>query len=137
VSLDPPLVLICVGHGAIMHARLGIGFFGVSVLASDQEAVARHFADLARPVGAAQFDGIDCLPGQLTGVPLIAGALARFECELWDSYEAGDHTIFIGRLLSVDRPDEGQDGALLFYRGKFGRHQPESSLGAEPSEART
>ena len=130
VSLDPPLVLVCVDRGAIMHSRLGIGFFGVSVLASDQEAVARHFADLSRPMGAVQFDGIDCTTGRLTGVPLINNAMARFECELWNSYEGGDHTIFIGRLLLVDRPDDGRDEALLFYKGRF--HRLESG----PSEVR-
>jgi flavin reductase (DIM6/NTAB) family NADH-FMN oxidoreductase RutF len=131
VSLDPPLVLICVGQGAVMHSKLNIGSFGVSVLAADQEAVARHFANLSRPIGADQFDGIACEPGRLTGVPLIGDALARLECELWERYDGGDHTIFIGRLLSVDRPAETRDGALLFYRGRFRR------LESEPSEVST
>ncbi|MBA9005605.1 MULTISPECIES: flavin reductase family protein [Thermomonospora] len=123
VSLDPPLVLICVGRTAILHRRLAVGFFGVSVLASHQQAVARHFADFSRPMGAAQFDGIDCEPGRVTGIPLISGALAHFECELWKSYDGGDHTIFLGRLLSIDRPESG-DAALLFYQGRFHQLQP-------------
>jgi flavin reductase len=131
VSLDPPLVLICVGQGAVMHGKLSGGSFGVSVLASGQETIARHFANLDRPIGAAQFDGIGCNPGRLTGVPLIRDALARLECEIWERYEGGDHTIFIGRLLSVDRSAETPDGALLFYRGRFRR------LESEPSEVTT
>jgi flavin reductase (DIM6/NTAB) family NADH-FMN oxidoreductase RutF len=127
VSLDPPLVLVCVGRDAVMHRRMALGHFGVSVLSSDQEALARHFADLARPLGQAQFDGIDCRPGEVTGVPLIGGALAGFECELWRTYDGGDHSIFIGRLLSLQRPDLGHDDALLFYQGRFRRLHPESS----------
>jgi flavin reductase (DIM6/NTAB) family NADH-FMN oxidoreductase RutF len=124
VSLDPPLVLVCVDHSAVMHASLTeAGSFGVSVLAGDQEKAARHFADPWRPLGPAQFDPVDWQPGRLTGAPLLVGAIARFECALWRSYEGGDHTIFIGELLSVDWVAE-QDG-LLFFRGQFGQISPQ------------
>ncbi|WP_067814254.1 flavin reductase family protein [Actinomadura kijaniata] len=128
LSLDPPLALICVGHQAVMHGRLAAGHFGVSVLGVGQEALARRFADLSRPLGAAQFDGVDCDPGPATGVPLISGALARFECRLWRTYEGGDHSIFIGEVLSMDRPSRPEeDEALLFYEGRFRRLEPERS----------
>jgi flavin reductase (DIM6/NTAB) family NADH-FMN oxidoreductase RutF len=117
VSLEPPLILICVGRGATMHSSLSVGFFGVSVLASDQEPVARQFADSWRALGSPQFDGVDYQPGRLTGVPLIGGALTRFECELWSTCDGGDHTIFIGKVLSLEPPAD--DGALLFFRGQF------------------
>jgi flavin reductase len=123
VSLDPPLVLVCVERKAIMHRCLTAGFFGVSVLAADQEPLARHFANPLRPAGQAQFDGIDCRPGRVTGVPLISGTLARFECELWSTSDGGDHTIFVGKVLSLDRPTDQE--ALLFYRGRFHRLAPE------------
>jgi flavin reductase (DIM6/NTAB) family NADH-FMN oxidoreductase RutF len=123
VSLDPPLVLICVDHSAVMHASLTeTGSFGVSVLAGDQEKAARHFADPWRPLGPAQFDAVDWQPGRLTGAPLLVGAIARFECALWRSYEGGDHTIFVGQLLSVDWVTEHD--ALLFFRGQFGQISP-------------
>lgn len=118
VSLDPPLVLVCIDRQAVMHGRLSeAGEFGVSVLAADQEGVARYFADRRRPSGAEQFDTVDWLPGRLTGAPLIVGALAHFECEVWRSYDGGDHTIFLGNLLSLDRC-AGED-ALLFLSGQF------------------
>jgi flavin reductase (DIM6/NTAB) family NADH-FMN oxidoreductase RutF len=124
VSLDPPLVLVCVGRGAVMHKLLSeTGSFGVSVLASHQESVARHFADRWRPLGSAQFDAVDWLPGRLTGAPLIDGAIARFECELWRSYDGGDHTIFIGEVVSLDRSVEQE--ALLFFHGRFREISPE------------
>lgn len=118
VSLDPPLVLICVEHSAVMRAALAdAGHFGVSVLSAPQAGVARWFADRGRPLGARQFDGVQWLPGRRTGAPLITGALAYFECRLWRSYDGGDHTIFLGRLLSAGHGAE--DEALLFHLGRF------------------
>lgn len=126
VSLDPPLVLVCVGRDAVMHRSLAAsGHFGVSVLAGHQESVARHFADRRRPLGRGQFEYVDWLPGALTGAPLIAGALATFECELWRSYDGGDHTIFVGALLSHERQVE--ENALLFVHGRFGQLNPRPS----------
>ncbi|MFC5183333.1 flavin reductase family protein [Actinomadura harenae] len=123
VSLDPPLVLVCVDRDAVMHAALlDTEFFGVSVLAADQEKVARHFADRRRPLGMAQFDAIDWEPGECTGVPLVADALASFECRRWRGYDGGDHTIFVGRLLAASRRDPD---ALVFHDGRFRRLSPE------------
>jgi flavin reductase (DIM6/NTAB) family NADH-FMN oxidoreductase RutF len=118
VSLDPPLLLICVERDAVMHSTLSeTGQFGVSVLASDQEEVARYFADHRRPIGAEEFAPVEWQPGEFTGTPMIAGALAHFECEVWRSYDGGDHTIFLGILLSLDR--RTGDDALLFAHGQF------------------
>lgn len=120
VSLDPPLLLVCVQRDAAMHTRLGeSGCFGISVLGAGQEEVARYFADRRRPLGREEFDPVGWVPGEATGSPLIAGAAAHFECEVWRTYDGGDHTIFIGRLLSAARrPD---DDVLLFLSGRF-RH---------------
>lgn len=126
VSLDPPLVLVCVDRTAIMHGRLAeTGSFAVSVLAADQEKVARYFADRRRPMGGAQFDAVTWRPGRCTGAPLISGALAHFECALWRSYDGGDHTIVLGGLLSAERRSEEaalrEETALLFVSGQFRR----------------
>jgi flavin reductase len=118
VSLDPPLVLVCVDRGAVMHEVLATTrCFGVSVLGAHQAPVARHFADRWRPAGQAQFEQVDWVPGRATGTPLIAGAVARFECELWRSYDGGDHTIFLGRVVSLDR--SGYQDALMFFHGQL------------------
>lgn len=123
VSLDPPLALACVARTSSMHASLlAARAFAVSVLAADQEAVARHFARPGRPSGSAQFDRFGWVPGMQTGAPLIAGALAWFECDLWSSYDGGDHTIFLGRLLSAIRHDADSAAtpdALLFHGGRY------------------
>jgi flavin reductase (DIM6/NTAB) family NADH-FMN oxidoreductase RutF len=130
VSLDPPLALVCVGRDAMMHEALAeCGGFGVSVLASEQEPVARYFADRRRPVGDAQFEFAEWLPGPCTGAPLLAGAAAHFECKLWRTYDGGDHTIFLGELLAAQR-HAAADDTLLFVHGAFRRL-------AEPSEVTT
>jgi flavin reductase (DIM6/NTAB) family NADH-FMN oxidoreductase RutF len=120
VSLDPPLVLVCVERQAIMHAALTeTGLFGISVLASHQELVARHFADHRRPLGKAQFQVVDWFPGPHSGAPLIAEAVAHLECALHQVYDGGDHSIFLGRLLSTERRSDAN--ALVFLHGRFRR----------------
>jgi flavin reductase (DIM6/NTAB) family NADH-FMN oxidoreductase RutF len=128
VSLDPPLVLVCVERSAVMHDLMaGCAGFGISVLAADQEAIARHFADRRRPPGHEQFDVIDWLPGPLSGAPLIAGAAARLECAPWRTYDGGDHSVFLGELLSVQHRPEAD--VLLFLSGRFRRLE----VDADPS----
>ena len=120
VSLAPPLVLVCVDRDATMHdSLLAVGTFAISVLGGDQEDVARHFANRWRPTGLAQFDPVEWVPGGRTGAPLIASAMAWLECGLWRAYDGGDHSIFLGRLLSIRRQDPQE--ALLFFGGKFHR----------------
>jgi flavin reductase (DIM6/NTAB) family NADH-FMN oxidoreductase RutF len=124
VSLRPPLVLVCVDRTAVMHERMGRGSFGVSVLSSRQEALARYFADVRRPLGSAQFDAVAHEPGPFTGAPLITGAVSHFECELEQSVDSGDHTIYVGRLLSFSQ-QQAHDEELLFLRGRFRRLAPD------------
>ncbi|MFG2063988.1 flavin reductase family protein [Micromonospora sp. NPDC048871] len=119
VSLDPPLALVCVGRDAVMHGALTeAGRFGISVLAASQEPVARYFADRRRPLGREQFEFGQWQAGAQTGSPLLVGAVAHFECELWQAYDGGDHSIFVGRLVTLDRTD-GEP--LLFADGRFRR----------------
>jgi flavin reductase (DIM6/NTAB) family NADH-FMN oxidoreductase RutF len=126
VSLDPPLVLICVGREAVMHSILtDESQFGVSVLASHQAGLATFFADRSRPLGAEQFDGVDFQPGAFTGAPLIADALSHFECKVRGTFDGGDHTIFLAEIVSLDRCAD--DRALLFLNGRFRQIEPERS----------
>ncbi|MFE2571824.1 flavin reductase family protein [Streptomyces mirabilis] len=118
VSLDPALVLCCVAHSAVMHGAINAsGRFAVSVLGADQEATARHFADKNRPLGPAQFTSLDWWSGPRSQAPLISGALGWLECEIVQSHDSGDHTIFIGSVLEAWRGGDGP--GLLFYNGAF------------------
>ncbi|MFF1725450.1 flavin reductase family protein [Streptomyces sviceus] len=123
VSLDPPTVLCCVAHDAVMHRAIrSAGHFGVSVLGAGQEALARYFADKKRPLGPEQFDGLDWTAGPVTKAPLLQGATAWLECELSDSHDSGDHSIFVGDVVGATRA-EGSSG-LLFFEGGFRSIEP-------------
>jgi flavin reductase (DIM6/NTAB) family NADH-FMN oxidoreductase RutF len=118
VSLDPLLVLVCVVRDALMHKVLEeTGRFAVSVLAAEQEDLARYFSDSGRPTGMAQFLPVAWHPGPVTGAPLLDGALAHLECDRFATYRAGDHTLIIGRVIGGST---GDGRPLLYYRGGYG-----------------
>jgi flavin reductase len=121
VSLEPPLVLVCVDRSAAIYDTvLADGSFAVSMLSAGQEHVARYFADHSRPRGPEEFSAVEWFPGPSTGAPILHGAVAWLDCQLTNSYDGGDHEIFIGSVLaSGSGPAED---ALVFYGGNF--HQP-------------
>ncbi|MFG2877689.1 flavin reductase family protein [Streptomyces sp. NPDC048337] len=124
VSLDPPTVLVSIAHSAVMYQAItAAGHFGVSIMEAGQEGLARFFADKKRPLGPAQFTGVDWTKGERTGAPLLAGALAWLECEVTEAYDSGDHTLFIGTVADAGLGDRGA-GGLLFYDGAFQRLTP-------------
>lgn len=125
VSLDPPMVLCCVARTARMHQTiLDARGFGVSVLSSEQEGLARYFARRGRPAGMAQFEQVDWFPGRHTGVPLLTGSLAWLECDLEAVYEGGDHSIFLGLVRNASC---GAGQALLFLGGGMHRYDSPSA----------
>ncbi|WP_020670851.1 flavin reductase family protein [Amycolatopsis nigrescens] len=118
VSIDPPMVLCCVSRAARMHASIvSAKSFAVSMLGADQRELARYFADWRRPGGLAQFDSVDWTAGPCTEAPLLTGALAWLECELRQVYEGGDHSIFLGEVVSASR-GTGRE-ALVFFGGGY------------------
>jgi flavin reductase (DIM6/NTAB) family NADH-FMN oxidoreductase RutF len=112
LSLEPALVGVSIGHASQSHTPLrDAGRFAVSLLAGDQAAVAQHFARSVPPI--ALWDRIELHPSELLE-PLIAGALAWLECRVVAEHEAGDHTIFVGEVLSVEL---GRNAPALVYVG--------------------
>jgi flavin reductase (DIM6/NTAB) family NADH-FMN oxidoreductase RutF len=123
VSLNPPLVACCVAGTAYMHEAISRqGEFAVSILGADQEHLARHFTDRNRPRGPAQFDRVGARRGRWVDAPLLAGATAWLECRLAMSHDGGDHTIFLGEVLSTAR--SGNASALLFHGGDYHNLDP-------------
>ena len=113
VSLDPPLVLVCIDHAASMHdLLLQHPRFGISVLSSEQEAYSRRFAT---DPDTGRFDGIAYTRGD-SGVVLLDNSLAHIECKVVQHHDAGDHTIFIAE---VERAEPRQGRPLLYYRGGY------------------
>jgi flavin reductase (DIM6/NTAB) family NADH-FMN oxidoreductase RutF len=100
LSLEPPLVGVSISRQAAMHELLrAAGGFALSVLAGGQEDVAQHFARGVPPI--AHWHGIATRAGA-SDAPLIEGALGWMECSLAGGHVVGDHTLFIGEVLSVE-----------------------------------
>jgi flavin reductase (DIM6/NTAB) family NADH-FMN oxidoreductase RutF len=112
VSLEPPLVLVCVDERSEAHVGFKqSGVFGVSILAADQESVSRRFAW----GGATKFEETETVTGSL-GVPLVAGALAHLECRVVAAHAAGDHVVYVGEIVAFStRPGR----PLLYYQGRY------------------
>lgn len=119
VSLEPPLVLVCVEHGADSHDCIQrSGVFAVNVLEEEHgETLSRRFAawDVEE-----KFTGV-AYRRERTGAPILSAALAWLDCAVRQEVSAGDHTIFIGEVLEADA-HEGRP--LLYYRGGYGRFLP-------------
>lgn len=114
LSLDPPLVLICVDKKVDCYACFDQSrVFVVNILSEGQDQLSTRFATK----GIEKFEGVAVRQGNL-GVPLLEGAVAHIECTLTSAYEGGDHTIYVGEIQAVaasgDRP-------LLFFKGKYSR----------------
>ncbi len=112
VSLDPPLVQWSLRINSGLHrAFIQATHFSVSVLAADQESIARQFAGRAPD----RFENVALTQWQ-EYPPLITGAIAHFACKKINDYRVGDHELFIGEVLRVET-HSGQP--LVFFSSKF------------------
>jgi flavin reductase (DIM6/NTAB) family NADH-FMN oxidoreductase RutF len=97
VSLNPPLILICLGHEvSIIDIFRASRFFGINVLGENQRGLSDRFARK----GEDRFNGLEWRRGE-TGVPLLPGTLASIECAIDQRFTAGDHDIFLGEMVSA------------------------------------
>jgi 3-hydroxy-9,10-secoandrosta-1,3,5(10)-triene-9,17-dione monooxygenase reductase component len=114
VSLAPPLILFSLARSAQSFALWRKATrFGVTVLGESQNDLSNRFAR----GGAEKWTDIAPIRGS-SGVPLLRGGLACFECETYALYEGGDHEIVVGRVLSFNRSEARP---LLFYGGRYHR----------------
>ena len=114
VSLEPPLILVSVARKATMHDFLTKGqLYGVSILADDQAVYSNHFAGWEQPGLEPEFfyEG---------ATPLLSGAVAHLIAEVVDPHEAGDHTLYIGKVKHLAY-DESR-APLLYFKGKYGKY---------------
>jgi flavin reductase len=118
VSLDPPLILVCVSKTSRFHAAvLGSGRWAASLLRHDQEAIARHFSNKGRDL-LTQFDSVPHKSAPVSGAPLIVGAHSWLECDTYATYDGGDHTIVVGLLVRASqRAPAGRP--LTYYQGAY------------------
>lgn len=113
VSLDPPLVLWSASRRSRRFARFAEAeHMAIHVLADDQAALCHAFASRADAFDAARWNAGE------TGVPLLEGCLARFECTRYAQYDGGDHAIIVAQVEKVSM----RAGApLLVFGGQFGQ----------------
>lgn len=115
VSLEGPLVLVSVDQASNTH--LGIqasGAYAVNLLARDQEELAVRFAR----EDPEKFRGLE-VGERVTGSPVLEAALAHLDCTVERAVEAGDHTLFIGRVEAAD-VREGGGEPLVHHLGRYG-----------------
>ncbi|MEV4331951.1 flavin reductase family protein [Streptomyces sp. NPDC049597] len=115
LSLDPPLVLVCVGRTSSSWPKVeAAGRFGISVLANDQKDVC---AALGRK-GGDKFAGVGWSVSR-NGAVRIDGALAHIDCAVQNVVEAGDHYVVIARVLELTAREDGTP--LVYFRSDFAR----------------
>jgi flavin reductase len=117
VSLDPPLILVCVISGTTGAEVIEQnGVFAVNILGAPQESISRYFASKDRPRGLQAFDEI---PHRIavTGCPIIEGAAGFLDCRLDAAHEAGDHIVFIGEVLAIANDPDVEP--LVFHGGRY------------------
>jgi flavin reductase (DIM6/NTAB) family NADH-FMN oxidoreductase RutF len=114
VSLDPPLVLVCIDKKADTYPQFEpAGIFAVNFLALDQQDLSQRFAKH----GGDKFSGVGWQRGTL-GTPLLDGTMGYVECRIKHSYDGGDHTIYVGEIEAADANDHRP---LLHFRGAYRR----------------
>lgn len=115
VSLDPPLVLVCLAKTAECRGAFeSTQRFSINILGTQHEALARRFATR----GADKFAGDEFFAGE-HGLPLIRDAVATLVCRRFAAHDCGDHTVLVGEVESVDLGPTGD--AMVYHRQRFGR----------------
>ena len=117
VSLDPPLVLVCViaGSDGSEHIRSN-RCFAVNILAAEQEPISRYFSSTERPKGRDAFSEVSHRT-EITGSPILDGVVSYLDCTLHVTLQAGDHDIFIGEVQSLGVTPDAKP--LLFAGGGY------------------
>lgn len=115
LSIDPPLVLVCLARTARCHDRfLGARHFAINVLRPEQEDIAKRFALPADD----KFAGLEVNTGRFD-LPLIADSAASLVCATENTVPGGDHTILIGRVLDADSGEAVEP--MVYFRRRFWR----------------
>ena len=124
VSLDPPLVMVALDRSRFITPMVRAhGRYAVNILGDHQQALSDCFAHAPVSPGRDEFCGATWHPGP-SGLPLLDGAIATLECTVVQTFSAGDHDLFIGRVDSLDAPGDDQPGPdgvnpLLYFRRRY------------------
>ncbi|ONI81377.1 hypothetical protein ALI144C_22535 [Actinosynnema sp. ALI-1.44] len=115
VSLNPPTLLVAIGHSTRTHALLSqAASYAVTILGADQAELAARFSGPRRG-----FEGLDWMPSPATGDPVLAGGLATIECRISDRVRVADHTLFLGAVLHVRSAPNRTGHPLVFVHQSY------------------
>jgi len=118
VSLEPPLVSICVARHLYMHGRIQkAGVFAVNILSKDKVEDGLRFAGMLPDV-TDRFAGVP-VDTAVTGSPLLQGTMGWVDCKIWAEYDGGDHTIFIGQVMDAGIDETATP--LLYHSRSWGQ----------------
>ncbi|UOQ45897.1 flavin reductase family protein [Halobacillus salinarum] len=110
VSLDPKLVLISIDKKAKMNEVIHkANKFTVNILSGEQQEMSMIFAGQIKENKHVEFETFE-------GLPVIENSLVSLACSVYQSHEAGDHTLYVGEVLNLNVKD-GEP--LAFYEGKY------------------
>jgi flavin reductase (DIM6/NTAB) family NADH-FMN oxidoreductase RutF len=130
VSLDPALVMVALDRRRFLTpiVRAG-GRYAINILSEEQQALSDCFAGAPVEPGRAAFCGAAWHRGS-TGLPLIDGAIATLECTVIETFSAGDHDLFIGRVDSLAN-ERLHPMPLLYYRRHYLRIERAATVEVE------
>jgi flavin reductase (DIM6/NTAB) family NADH-FMN oxidoreductase RutF len=118
LSLSPPLVLVAIGHERSIHPIIErTGRFAVNILGEMSQALSDCFAGAPSALPREAFCNADYAIGDC-GLPILADAIAYVGCSLEQTVEAGDHTIYIARVIEAGTRDE-PGWPLLYFRRRY------------------
>jgi flavin reductase (DIM6/NTAB) family NADH-FMN oxidoreductase RutF len=119
VSLEPPLVLVCVGKSSRFHAAVtAAGSWAVSLLSADQGWIARHFSHRGRDL-LTQFSAVPHTAAPYSQAPLLSGSRGWLDCSTFALHDGGDHTIVVGRVVRASSESSTGGDPLTYHRGTY------------------
>jgi flavin reductase (DIM6/NTAB) family NADH-FMN oxidoreductase RutF len=118
VSLDPPLVLICIANKLVTHDLLvDTGLFAANILNEEQTELGKLFAGMMPEVEDRFTYGKWGWDTAVTGAPVLPSASGWVDCKIVHTYDGGDHTIFVGEVQAASASDAPP---LLYYNRHWG-----------------
>ncbi|MCB8978054.1 MAG: flavin reductase family protein [Ardenticatenaceae bacterium] len=115
ISPEPPLIMVAIDHRALGYELLEEegAVFAVNILAQDMSELSNRFAWIKDEDRFA----VGNWGTAVTGAPVLQDALAWLDCTIHDRYEAGTHTIYIGKVVASESPRAGAPPLLYWNRG--------------------
>ena len=125
-SAKPPMLAVSVAPARHTHKLIrACQAFTIAIPGPGMGAMVEYTGSVSgRDVDKVKAASLEMKPSTKIAPPLLAGAVANFECHLAASLEAGDHTIFVGEVVAAHIDDEAAGRLLNFGPGLYALAQP-------------